>query len=149
MEHPICSLCGNNTYTVVKRTNTKGETALDVCLLCNYDAVKTVSRQNTRARQKGIPSRLSSAEWIEILQQSKGYCIYCQEYEGCPRLTPDHVVALGKGGTNSAENIAAACLLCNVFKQARSAEEWLKEIQNGYYKRPGVTYTRDGRRVRV
>lgn len=143
-----CSLCGGSNYAFTRRTNTQGQKVLDVCYGCSYRLVKQVGRHNTRARKKGLVASLTSAQWIHILQQSGGHCHYCKEYEPPIQLTPDHVIPIGKGGANSAENIVAACAFCNNGKQDKSAEEWLGEIRNGYFHRRGVTYFRsDGRRV--
>jgi len=145
-QYPTCTICGKDTYAPTRRTNTTGEKVTDVCSLCNYSVLKKIGRMNRRAPQNSL-SRMNCAQWIEILQQSQGYCYYCKEYEGCNSLTPDHVIPLGKGGENSPENIVAACLFCNVGKQASSAEQWLERIRNGYFQQPGVTYIRNGRRV--
>lgn len=147
MKNPVCSLCGKSNYPPTKRTNIKGEKALDVCSPCNYRIQKAISRHNTRARQKGLIASLTSAQWIAILQDSEGYCHYCKVYLWPISLTPDHVIPIGKGGANSADNIVAACGHCNNGKNAKSSEEWLGEIQNGYYQRPGTTYIWRGQRT--
>lgn len=143
-----CSLCGKGTYPPTRRTNIQGEKAYDVCGFCTGRILRQVTRHNTRARKKGLAASLTSAEWISILQNSGGYCHYCKEYEPPIQLTPDHVIPIGKGGGNTANNIVAACGFCNNGKQHKSAEEWLEAIRNGYFHQPNVTFHRsDGRRV--
>ena len=146
-ESGLCSICGGNRYTFVNRTNTQGQKVLDVCHCCSSRIVKQVGRHNTRARKKGLIASLTSAQWIDILQKSDGYCHYCKEREPIISLTPDHVIPIGKGGANNAENIVAACGFCNNGKQDKSAEEWLEEIRNGYFQQPGVTFIRNEWRV--
>lgn len=140
-----CSICGGNRYTFVNRTNTQGQKASDVCHLCNGSILKTVNRHNNRARNRGLIATLTCAQWIEILQKSEGYCIYCKEHEGCDQLTPDHIVPISKGGANSADNIVAACFFCNSGKMDNSVEHWMDWLQShhlDHVEQPGVAFIR-------
>lgn len=46
-------------------------------------------------------------------------------------LDYDHVVALSRGGENTAENIVMACWHCNASKSNRTLAEWVEVLQNG------------------
>lgn len=56
----------------------------------------------------------------EVFARSSGRCVYC----GDPAAHIDHVVPLVRGGTNAAENLAAACARCNLSKGPKTAAEF-------------------------
>ena len=59
---------------------------------------------------------------LDVLRAAGWACVYC----GAPATTVDHVVPLSRGGGNGRENLAAACLDCNLSKSSMLVEEWRK-----------------------
>lgn len=84
----------------------------------------------TRALRKSqcfrtpIEDRITGEEWQQIVDRSKGRCIYCGQTPD--KLTQDHVVPLSKGGTHTASNIVPACLPCNSSKGNKDLDEFLR-----------------------
>lgn len=66
---------------------------------------------------------ITPLEWLEICREGK--CFYCER--PCAELTMDHVLAVSKGGANTADNIVAACRTCNSSKGNRDVLEWYAE----------------------
>ena len=60
--------------------------------------------------------RISTSERARVLERAKGCCEYCQSQE---QYSPDscfsieHIIPLSKGGTNTLDNLAFACQVCN------------------------------------
>ena len=53
-------------------------------------------------------------------------CQYCGQHasEG----EPDHILALGRGGTDALHNLVWACRTCNRQKGDKTLREWVKEL---------------------
>lgn len=78
--------------------------------------VRQVRGAAERAAIFGVPNTLTVAEWVAILDSSPE-CKYCRaEFSDSLRPTLDHVLAMAKGGANTAANVVAACWGCNVTK---------------------------------
>ena len=68
-----------------------------------------------------IPYKEISLSRRNVLHRDNYTCQYCGERRH--DLTIDHVVPRSKGGTDSWENVVAACLKCNVRKGDRTPRE--------------------------
>jgi hypothetical protein len=55
-------------------------------------------------------------------------CEYCERE--CIRLTKDHIIAVGRGGSRSPKNIAMVCALCNTKKGSLLPFEFLHRVKN-------------------
>jgi hypothetical protein len=55
-------------------------------------------------------------------------CHYCGEPLTKTTASLDHVVPVSRGGGNSADNLVAACMVCNAIKSGRTYEEAAPEI---------------------
>ncbi len=66
--------------------------------------------------------RLSPALRRQVEDESEHRCGYCRSEEDFmgASLTIDHIIPLANGGTNTYENLWAACRQCNEAKQART-----------------------------
>lgn len=64
---------------------------------------------------------LTESEWSEILEFNDHRCAYCLEQSNS--LEVDHIVALARGGSHSADNVVPACETCNTSKNDRSLLE--------------------------
>jgi hypothetical protein len=72
-----------------------------------------VMRSNARARRRGLPATLTTAEWRVTLRHFGDACAYC----GAPEATSlDHFIPLVRGGASVAGNCVPACHSCNVSK---------------------------------
>lgn len=73
--------------------------------------------KKSRRRAASIDGTLTAEQWREICARHDSRCAYCG---GAPEtLEMDHVVALSRGGTHTADNIVPACKPCNSAKGAR------------------------------
>lgn len=63
-----------------------------------------------------LSDRITIDDWIGILVDSGGMCYHCKENRGYNKLGPDHLIPMGRDGSNLADNIVASCLGCNVKK---------------------------------
>ena len=87
-----------------------------------------IIRQNTmlptviRLRQfVRVPFRELPLTRRHILQRDNHCCQYCG-HNG-DNLSIDHVIPRSRGGSHSWENVATACLSCNVFKGNKTPQE--------------------------
>lgn len=80
-----------------------------------------ISHQLANTRRKlllrGVAAKLTKAERLNTLEQHDHRCAYCLTRSD--RLTQDHVVALVRGGTHTADNVVPACGSCNSRKSDR------------------------------
>lgn len=83
----------------------------------------------SRAEQYGAVNRLALDDLLRIIRTANGCCSYCQREVGAESLTPDHVIPLSRGGSNTPDNIVAACPECNVRKGDRLLSEPMR-LQN-------------------
>jgi len=79
-------------------------------------AIMTAIRQRRSARVLNAPANDFTAEqWEQIKALYGQRCAYCNKRR---KLTVDHVIALSRGGANTASNIVPACRSCNSRKNA-------------------------------
>lgn len=87
---------------------------------CSRRCMKRMERRKRRLSD----SRLGWV-WSEFMRVAIKFdfrCAYCGVKP--PRLDPDHVVPLSKGGPDSVTNLLPACAMCNSSKNAMSLTEW-------------------------
>lgn len=64
---------------------------------------------------------------LQLLEQQNFTCAYC----GCDLTTSgkhlDHIVPLSRGGLHTANNVHWTCPTCNLSKNSKLEEEWLKK----------------------
>jgi len=74
---------------------------------------------NRRAQIKASDGKFTALEW-RALKEFYGFaCLCCGRREPEIKLTPDHVLPLVLGGSNSIDNIQPLCLSCNSRKGAK------------------------------
>lgn len=79
------------------------------------------------------------SEWKIKKQKRKrksGHCVYCGRHS--KKLTKDHVVPRGQGGTSESSNLVMCCQSCNASKGNMTPEQWAKSILN--YRRTESVY---------
>jgi len=70
--------------------------------------------RHSRKRQTAF-NTLTAQEWRAIKAGYQGHCAYCDRND-LP-LTLDHIYPIAHGGTNTANNVTAACWPCNMKKR--------------------------------
>jgi 5-methylcytosine-specific restriction endonuclease McrA len=69
--------------------------------------------------------RLPSADWhivrSIVMERDRYSCIYCGSDK---QLEADHILPLGRGGSNAFANLATACRPCNLSKGSKTVEDW-------------------------
>jgi len=66
-------------------------------------------------------------EFISLCKEHDWKCAYCGKKLNSKTITRDHIVPLTKGGNDYIENIAPACLHCNVSKSNKIIEEFMEK----------------------
>ena len=79
-----------------------------------------------RAAIAGSDGHFTAEEFRILCEVSEYMCFYCGQK--LP-LTPDHVVPLSRGGSNSVDNILPACFSCNAQKGAKTLEEYVEYLR--------------------
>lgn len=75
---------------------------------------KVEKRHKRRIREKNTDGKsFTSYEWKLLCHEYGNICLKCGQKK---KLTPDHVIPLALGGSNSIDNIQPLCLDCNVHK---------------------------------
>lgn len=84
-----------------------------VCSPCLKKEKGRIHSNNStkRVRRKYRPNLLYS-DWMELLVQANFCCTNCGQ-TGRSKLTLDHKVSLGKGGTNTIGNVQILCRTCH------------------------------------
>lgn len=82
-----------------------------------------VGRVNASRRRAQLEAGdLTTAEWLEILEEFDGRCAYCSSPD---RIELEHMTPLSRGGQHTKNNVVPACFTCNRRKGARSMFEFL------------------------
>lgn len=69
-----------------------------------------------------------------VYNKCNGHCAYCGcelEYKD---MQVDHVIAVGRGGSNDIDNLLPACRQCNYDKHKKTIEGFRKRISKELYK---------------
>ena len=60
--------------------------------------------------------RITKKTKEQLLDQAEGLCEYCGVKVNEHTAMIDHKIPLNKGGTSNIENLAVACVKCNVLR---------------------------------
>lgn len=69
-----------------------------------------------------------------VYNKCNGHCAYCGcelEYKD---MQVDHIVAVGRGGSNDIDNLLPSCRQCNYDKHKKTIEGFRKRISKELYK---------------
>jgi 5-methylcytosine-specific restriction endonuclease McrA len=81
---------------------------------------RRVNRAKYRAKQAGYTGpHFTATQWRELVEACGGRCLRCGAHED---LTVDHVIPLGRGGSNAIENIQPLCAVCNGIKGCETTD---------------------------
>jgi 5-methylcytosine-specific restriction endonuclease McrA len=83
---------------------------------------------NSRARLLSVAGRVSVAHLRDCILESGGLCAWCGESIVGDPFEIDHIQSLGKGGSNTADNLAVACQRCNRQKADKSPLVFAQEV---------------------
>lgn len=75
-------------------------------------------------RESAIPPLTNKA----LFARDRNLCLYCGDKFSDGMLTRDHVTPKSRGGTDSWNNVVAACKRCNVYKGNRMPHECGMEL---------------------
>ena len=90
-----------------------------------------VYEHNRRARKRENGGTFSFKELNEQFERQEGFCYYCGRllYSSFDNdIHIDHMTPISRGGSNEISNIALSCATCNLKKHAKTAEEFLQEM---------------------
>ena len=83
-----------------------------------------VLRRNYTARKQQAEGRFTAKDIKNLYATQGGRCYYCRiEIEAGYHI--DHMFPISRGGTNWPENLALACVPCNLSKHTKTAEEFM------------------------
>jgi 5-methylcytosine-specific restriction endonuclease McrA len=83
---------------------------------------RAVYRNVRRARKHGNGGKFTAREWKQLKATYDYTCLRCRRREPQIKLTPDHVIPLEKGGSNSIKNIQPLCGTCNSSKGIKTTD---------------------------
>ena len=95
-------------------------------------------------RGRGRPTRLrraiKEADRRSVLADRA--CYYCHDLVG--PFEVEHLVGLGRGGTNDRDNLVCSCVPCNTQKGTLLLHEWIQwRLSNGMFWPPVATHATD------
>lgn len=113
-------------YKIWRKENLEHKTAYDIEYKHNHPeqmiARRKVENARRRARLINAGGSFTPREWLQLKEKYGNKCLKCGKTESEVKITPDHVVPLALGGSNTIGNIQPLCWGCNAAKQARIAD---------------------------
>jgi 5-methylcytosine-specific restriction endonuclease McrA len=89
--------------------------------IANPDIFK--ARANIRRiRIERLDEHFTATQWKALCDFYNHTCLCCGRCEPELMLTPDHVIPIARGGSNSIRNIQPLCLACNKQKHAKTID---------------------------
>ena len=79
--------------------------------------------RNYQARKRDAEGQHTDEDVQALYEEQEGKCAYCGIELG-DDFHVDHVIPLSRGGANSPDNLALACVFCNCSKSGQLLEEW-------------------------
>lgn len=77
-------------------------------------------------REKLTDSEKWKKRKMEMLYKFNFKCFYCLGKIDLQNLHIDHYIPKSKGGIDKDENLVASCIKCNLSKNGKTVEDWLK-----------------------
>lgn len=93
---------------------------------------RAATQRKRRARKASATGSFTVNEWVDLRESYGNRCLCCGQREGdisikngsSIKITPDHVIPLARGGSNSIDNIQPLCVPCNASKGARRTTDY-------------------------
>jgi 5-methylcytosine-specific restriction endonuclease McrA len=98
----------------------------------NPEAVQ-VRNNKRRVRELSLSGSYTKTEATKLYEDQDGFCAGCNADLSFEKHL-DHIMPLALGGSNSIENLQWLCPFCNLSKNAKHPNVWLKEIQTDAWK---------------
>jgi len=95
-------------------------------LACTKRCARRVAKRIRRGREAGAVGTWIWSDFMRIAAKFDYRCAYCGTKPN-GQLDPDHVLALSRGGSNSATNLLPACRPCNRDKRDLTLDEWASD----------------------
>ena len=94
------------------------------------DVTPIVKSEAKKIKKKSAVKRkhYSGAERKAIYEKANGCCQLCGRKIEFHNMTVDHIIPLGKDGSNDLDNTQAACSVCNQFKSNIYPEQFFDRI---------------------
>lgn len=80
----------------------------------NHKKEKLIWTNNRRMKIRGLGGSFTLQEWAGVLDKYNHTCLCCGRKD--LKLSPDHVIPVSKGGSNTIDNIQPLCISCNCKK---------------------------------
>lgn len=113
-----------NVKEYIRRNRDKFRVWANTSRLRHMDERRAILR-NYRARKQAADGTHTAEDVLAIYEDQGGHCGYCGiALQG--EFHIDHMTPLSRGGSNSPDNLIAACMLCNTSKGAKTVVEWEK-----------------------
>lgn len=84
---------------------------------------------NRRAKEVAAEGKFTKRDIEKIFKSQKGKCYYC-DVKLKRGYHVDHVIPLGRGGSNYPSNLVCACPKCNLSKNDKTLREWMEVIRD-------------------
>jgi 5-methylcytosine-specific restriction endonuclease McrA len=98
------------------------------CRECRRRVSARRGAENRFRRETEAPGSHTEAEWQNQIDRQLDLCFWCytplRDESGRWRGTREHLTPLSRGGSDSIDNIVAACWPCNRDKRARTEGEY-------------------------
>lgn len=126
-----------NFYTVDKAINqinkTPGKCSGYYYIDTDVTPIETIVQSETRTKKIKKKSAVkrkhySGAERKAIYEKADGCCQLCGRKIEFRNMTVDHIIPLGKDGSNDLDNTQATCRVCNQFKANIYPEQFFDRI---------------------
>lgn len=99
------------------------------------DELKTYTQAiNSRAKGYGVAGRILIASLRDRIYASGGQCEWCAVSLVRQPFEVDHITSLGRGGSNTPDNLSVACPDCNRAKAGKHPARFAQET----YARTGI-----------
>lgn len=80
-----------------------------------------VENEKARAIKLGLTEHFGTLEWMRLCLKYDYKCLCCGKVA---TLSPDHIIPLSKGGTNTIDNIQPLCFPCNMSKNSHHSTDY-------------------------
>lgn len=87
-----------------------------------------VHGQIKRARKRSAPGSFTQQDINNIYHKQSGLCYWCKK-DLCNVYHIDHYIPLSRGGSNFPDNIVLACPHCNIGRNNKLPDEFIKYLQ--------------------
>lgn len=94
-------------------------------------AIVRLHAHKRRAWKRGSSGAFTQQEWDALCERYDYRCLCCARRAPEIQLTPDHIIPLSRGGSNTIDNIQPLCGNCNTRKNARTIDYRMKWQSNG------------------